>query len=57
MTKPSKPSEAVQKLLAEARADYQRANSPAVKAAAREQSVHARIAGNAAAGAPGSRRN
>lgn len=53
----TKPTEAAQKLLAEARADYRRANSPAMKAAAREQLGQARTNGNAAAGAPGSRRN
>ncbi|NWF30851.1 hypothetical protein HW130_32175 [Streptomyces sp. PKU-EA00015] len=52
-----KPTEAAQKLLAEAHADYQRANSPAMKAAAREQLGQARANGNAAAATPSSRRN
>ncbi|MFP8908370.1 hypothetical protein [Streptomyces atacamensis] len=46
----------VEKLLAEAREDYKRAQSPQNKAAARMQRVEARINGNAAAGAAHGRR-
>ncbi|ONI48526.1 hypothetical protein [Streptomyces sp. IB2014 011-1] len=50
------PTEAAQELLDAARADYQRANSPAAQAAYREAVGQARTNGNAAAGASGSRR-
>ncbi|BDT39672.1 MULTISPECIES: hypothetical protein [Streptomyces] len=56
-TKKQPPSEAVRALLAEARADYERAQSPEMKAAVRLQQGQARTNGNAAAGAPGHRRS
>ena len=52
----AKQSATVEKLLAEARADYERAQSPETKAAVRLQRGQAQTNGNAAAGADGSRR-
>ncbi|MHC3394771.1 hypothetical protein ACLQ2E_35765 [Streptomyces lavendulocolor] len=52
----AKVSKAAQELLAEAAADYKRAQSPETKAAVRLAQGFARANGNAAAGTPGRRR-
>ncbi|MFD5372548.1 hypothetical protein [Streptomyces sp. NPDC127103] len=52
-----KVTDAARLLLAQAAADYKRAQSPETKAAVRLQQGFARTHGNAAAGTPGSRRS